>query len=273
MGVPPSLLSAWCPQGGIKSPLYLSTDALQHGHLSAGDFTFPGPSGFGHLQHPLSLSNPHFHLSRVSSRELSVSVLCQQYGLSISPRGGGHVGLPETLFALFRVIHTLVLLSSCSFRDQAFSRGKPPWSLKVHQTSSLNFSWDSHPLGTSYKCCGMAACPGDMQGLHAPRRSLTQPTGGKGKAPTCAGHCTGDDQPVCDLQVPGIPWRAGMPSGCQLTRFSQGKVGLRIFHPLAAHSRCSLVSSLLHRAPSDHTADISRCIQILAPNYCLCVPM
>lgn len=68
MGAPPSLLSAWCPQGGVKSPLYLSTDALQHGHVSAGDFTFPGPSGFGHLQHPLSLSNPHFHLSRVSSR-------------------------------------------------------------------------------------------------------------------------------------------------------------------------------------------------------------
>lgn len=73
----------------------------------------------------------------------SVSVLCQQYGLSISPRGGGHVGLPGTLFALFRVIHTLVLLSSCSFRDQAFSEDKSPWSLKVHQTSSPNFSWDS----------------------------------------------------------------------------------------------------------------------------------
>lgn len=51
------------------------------------------------------------------------------------------------------------------------------------------------------------------------------------------GTCTGNDQLVCNLEVSVKPWRAGMPSVCQLMMFfAGGKVGLRVFHPLAACS-------------------------------------
>lgn len=40
--------------------------------------------------------------------------------------------------------------------------------------------------------------------------------------------------------------------------FTGGKLGLRVFDPLAACSCCSLVFSLLFRVPSDQTTDISQ---------------
>lgn len=50
-----------------------------------------------------------------------------------------------------------------------------------------------------------------------------------------------------------------MSSGCQLMMFSLvANLVLRIFHPLATHSCCSSVSSLLCRVPSDQTTDISQ---------------
>jgi len=50
MGAPASLLSAWCPQGGIRSPCTCQQMVSRKvWRLSGVDSVFSGPSGFGHL--------------------------------------------------------------------------------------------------------------------------------------------------------------------------------------------------------------------------------
>lgn len=151
--------------------------------------------------------------------------------------GWGLVGLPGTLFALFRFIHTLELLSvKLQLLSPGDFKGQVPLQPKgASDPISEPLLGFTSPWNLFYKLHGMAACPGDRHALPSP--------------------LTSDEQPLCDLQVPGMPRRAGMPIKMSAHEvFTGGKVVLRIFHPLAAH----FVSSLLHRAPSQRTADISQ---------------